>query len=346
MNKTVIIKFLPVILFCHNAAALELSQHLSSSTEPVPKVRVDPKYPIGAARDRREGWAKLSFIIEKDGSVSNVITKEASGSKDFTLAAKKAVMQWQYQPAMENGEPIQQCVNNVFINFKMRKNGTAGVTKRFRRLYDKTKAALAEKDYTTVKTLLTEFEKIKYLHLSENNYLQLLSAQYASDIDDPALQLSHLSNIIFSSDTENNQQRLSILKQKFILEIKLNQLKSAYSTFQYLKKIADDAPYLADYQVLIERIDKFISSDKQLVVNADIRSDDYWHYALVRNEFTLSNITGKLTKMDIRCANQRHVYSIENNNTWKIPDTWQQCHVFVFGENNVKFDLIEHPFKV
>jgi hypothetical protein len=39
--------------------------------------------------------------------------QETSGSKDITLAAKKTVMKWQYQPAIENGEPIQQCVNSV-----------------------------------------------------------------------------------------------------------------------------------------------------------------------------------------------------------------------------------------
>ena len=346
MNKT-IVKFLPTMLLCSSVSAIELSQHLSTSTEPTPKVRVEPRYPVDAARNGREGWARFSFIIEKDGSVSNVITQETSGSKDITLAAKKAIMKWQYQPAIENGEPIQQCANSVQLSFKMhkQKNGTNGATKRFRSLYNKTKSALAEKDYTEVKQLLVKFEKIKYMHLSENNFLQLLSAQYASDIDDPALQLSHLNKVLFSSDPENNQQLVSLLKQKFILQIKLNQLKAAYSTFKYLKKIAGDETYLADYQVLIERMDEFVKSEKALVVSGDIRSNDYWRYALVRNEFTLSNITGKLTKMDIRCANKRHVYSIESNNTWTIPDTWQQCNVYIFGENNTTFNLVEHPFK-
>lgn len=345
MNTTVV-KLLPAILLCNSAAAIEISQHLSTSTESTPKVRVEPKYPVDAARNNREGWARFSFIIEKDGSVSNVITQETSGSEDLTLAAKKAIMKWQYQPAMENGEPIQQCANSVQLSFKMNKekDSTKGATKRFRSLYNKTQKALAEKDYAEVEQLLTKFEKIKYMHLSENNFLQLLSAQYASEIGDPARQLSHLNKVMLSSTPENKQQLVSILKQKFLLQIKLSLLKPAYSTFSYLKKIAADAPYLADYQVLIERINEFVTSEKELVVNGDMRSNDYWHYALVRNAFSLSNISGNLTKMDIRCANKRHVYSIENNNTWTIPDTWQKCHVFIYGENNATFNLIEHPF--
>lgn len=346
MKKTLFITLSPLILLCHNLQALEISKHLATIAEPTPKLRVNPEYPIDAARNNREGWATFSFIIEKDGSVSNVITKETSGSEDITLAAKKAIMQWQYQPALENGEPIQQCANSVKLNFRMnKKNGASGVTRRFRHLYGKTQAALAEKDYEQVKELLGKFSKLKAMHLSENNYLQLISAQYASEIGDPALQLSHLNKAAFNFDRDDSEQIISILKQKLILEVKLNHLKSAYATFARLQYVAADEPYLADYQAMIEYVNAYINSDKDLVIHADIRSEQYWHYALIRNEFTLTNITGKLTKMDIRCANKRHLYSIESDNTWKIPDTWQQCNLYIYGDNNSTFNLVEHPFK-
>jgi hypothetical protein len=76
MNKTFFIIFLPILLLCNRVNAIDISRHLSTTTEPTPTFRVDPKYPKNAARNSREGWARFSFIIEKDGSVSNVITKE------------------------------------------------------------------------------------------------------------------------------------------------------------------------------------------------------------------------------------------------------------------------------
>ncbi|TWX69116.1 energy transducer TonB [Colwellia sp. C1TZA3] len=290
MKKMLVIQLLPVLLptllLCNNAVAIELSQHLSTSTEPTPKVRVDPTYPISAARNNREGWATFSFIIEKDGSVSNVLTKESSGSKDITFAAKKALMQWQYQPAIENGEPIQQCVNRVQLNFRMHEGGTKKVTRRFNSLYIITKAALAENNYVETEALLNQFKKIRYMHLSEHNFLQLLSAQYAKAIGNDTMQLSHLNKVKVASSDKNAAHELSILDQRFVLEIKLNQLKNAYQTYKIIEKISFANPYLAHYQNLIERVDVYINSEKQLIVNADIRSDDYWHHALVRNEFT------------------------------------------------------------
>ncbi|WP_085299816.1 energy transducer TonB [Cognaticolwellia mytili] len=344
MNKLYTISLLPAIFFSNYTTAIELSKYLSTSIEPTPKVRVTPRYPADAARSSREGWAKFSFIIEKDGSVSNVITQETSGSKDLTLAAKKALIKWQYEPAIENGHPVQQCVNNVQFSFNMRKNGTSGATKRFKDLYIKTQEALKEKNYSKTQALLARFKKIKYLHLSENNYLQLLHAQYASEIGDPALQLSHLYSVKIPAGEKNNQQRLSVLKQRFLLEVKLNRLKYAYSTFKSIEKIPQSQTELQSYKDIIKRIDNFIVSDKELIVNANIKKNDYWHHALVRNEFSLTNINGKLSKMDIRCANKRHVYSIENNNTWKIPNSWQQCKLFIFGENDTSFNIVEYPF--
>jgi TonB family protein len=345
MKNLLFISLLSPLLYCNYAVAIELSKHLSTSTQPIPKIRVSPKYPKGAAQSRREGWAQFSFIIEKDGSVSNVINTESSGSKDLTSAAKKAILKWQYEPAMENGKPVQQCVNSVQMDFRMSKNGTKTVTRRFKALYTKTNNALEQKDYVKVEEYLASFSKIKYMHMSENNFLQLLHAQYAKVKGDEALQLSHLYKVRFSSKGEDSEQTLSVLEQRFILEVKLNRLKQAYKTFKAIEKTPSAKPYLERYQTIIKQVDEYINSEKDFMVNADIRSNNYWHYALARNEFTLTNIDGKLSKMDIRCANKRHVYSIENNNTWTIPESWQQCNVFIFGDDDTTFNLVEHPFK-
>lgn len=346
MKNIPIISLLPTILLCNNISAIELSKHLSTTTEPAPKVRVNPKYPVNAARSNREGWAQFSFVIEKDGSVSNVINIANSGSKDITLAAKKAVMKWQYEPAMENGEPIQQCVNYVQLDFEMHGSRTTGVTRKFSNLYKKAKLALDEKKYDEVEELLTRFKKIKNMHATENNFLQLLKAQYAKDMGNDEQQLNELYDVKFKHDKKNNQQRFAVLNEKLHLEIKLNRLKQAYTTYQEIMQLPDAEPHKVYYEKLVNRIDDFIASEEALVINGNIKNKDYWFYSLVRNEFSLTNIDGRLTKMDIRCANKRHVYTVENNNTWQIPKSWQNCSIFIYGEDNTKFNLVEHPFKV
>ena len=102
---------------------------------------------------------------------------------------------------------------------------------------------------------------------------------------------------------------------------------------------------MAKYAQTIAKVDAFIDGDKDFIVDAMIKESDYWSYRLVRNEFSLTTIEGSLNKMDVRCENKRHVYTVENNNTWSIPRTWKNCSLYIYGDDNTQFKLVEHPMK-
>ena len=161
----------------------ELSKHLTTVVEPEPIKRVHPKYPQKAAREGRSGWSKFSFIVEKDGTVSNIIEIASSGSTDFSKAAEKALKSWRYQPAMENGEPVQQCLNTVQMDFRI-SNGSDGVRRRFSKTYKKAMQAFEAKDYQQLEELLDKLRSFDYRHIGENNYLHTISALYAEQLGD------------------------------------------------------------------------------------------------------------------------------------------------------------------
>jgi TonB family protein len=325
-------------------SAVEISKHLTTITEPVPITRINPKYPIKAAREGRSGWAKYSFVIEKNGRVSNIVEIDSSGSKDISKAGLKALKKWQYQPAMENGQPIQQCVNTVQLDFQMSKT-KGGVRKRFRRKYELALKALKEEEYVRLEELILEMKKIPYRYTSENNSLHTLSAEYAEVIGDKKKQLQHLSSISFLNSERLNKYKLAVLHERFFLAASLNRFQSAYRVYNQLKTMDEAKPYIGDYEKVIAKIDTMIGSELDIVIDANISDKDFWHYTLVRNEFSLANIEGSLNKLDIRCANKRHVYSVENNNTWTIPKAWKNCSILVYGDDDTSFKLIEHPIK-
>ena len=331
--------------FCFAQESLPVAKYLSTITAPEPIMRISPKYPINAAKQRREGWAIFSFVIDEEGKVQDVIVKDSSGSIDMTKAAKKAVKQWQYKPALVNGKPIQQCVNTVQMSFKMNKNGTTGVYKKFRSKYKSAIAALENKDYKEVERLLTLMKKNKYMHLSENNYMHLLAADYAADLGDKEQRLFHLSKAAINAVTRNEEQQMAVLYQVFILEVELQKYQAAYETYEKLTALEVAKPYITKLEKVITQINDAISGDKNIVIAANLDDSDHWSTALVRNEFSLSNIEGSLHTLDVRCANKRHQYTVENNNTWTIPSTWEDCSIYVYGEKNTRFNLIEHPLR-
>ena len=56
-------------------------------------------------------------------------------------------------------------------------------------------------------------------------------------------------------------------------------------------------------------------------------------------------IEGNLHKLEVRCANKYHVFTVEPDNMWKIPQSWRGCSVVAFSDNQVTFDLIEYPIE-
>lgn len=72
--------------------------------EPTLIHKVAPGYPMQARTDRISGKVVLSATISADGNVGEI--NVVSGSPILAEAAKQAVRQWRYHPAMLNGSPI------------------------------------------------------------------------------------------------------------------------------------------------------------------------------------------------------------------------------------------------
>ena len=87
--------------------------------EATPIVRIEPKYPVQAARDGKEGWVKLSFTINEVGGVEDVTVLEAEPRRIFDREAKRALRKWKYKPKIVDGKPEKQFNMRVQLDFKL-----------------------------------------------------------------------------------------------------------------------------------------------------------------------------------------------------------------------------------
>lgn len=87
--------------------------------EATPIVRIEPKYPIQAARDGKEGWVKLSFTINEIGGVEDVKVIDAQPKRIFDKEARRALRKWKYKPKVVDGKPQRQPGLTVQLDFKM-----------------------------------------------------------------------------------------------------------------------------------------------------------------------------------------------------------------------------------
>jgi len=69
---------------------------------------VAPKYPRAAQRRDISGWVDLSFTVTTAGEVANVEISASEPATVFNAAATRAVEQWRFEPATEDGQPIEK----------------------------------------------------------------------------------------------------------------------------------------------------------------------------------------------------------------------------------------------
>jgi TonB family protein len=95
---------------------------LPSATTPTREARllqrVEPDYPPEAARGGIEGSVDLSFTVDPDGKVTDVIVDHSEPSDIFDRAAALAVRRWRYEPKLLSGTPVEEHMQ-VHLTFKL-----------------------------------------------------------------------------------------------------------------------------------------------------------------------------------------------------------------------------------
>jgi TonB family protein len=76
-----------------------------------------PVYPARAKEAGIEGIVMLLAVISKEGTLLNITPMNSNVDPDLLNAATEAVKQWQYQPTLLNGEPVE-VITTITVNFR------------------------------------------------------------------------------------------------------------------------------------------------------------------------------------------------------------------------------------
>ncbi|MBU0681980.1 MAG: energy transducer TonB [Proteobacteria bacterium] len=70
-------------------------------------VRIPPIYPMHAKHRGIEGWVKVRFVINEDGSVGGVTVLESSPAEIFDQSVIRCVSGWRFQAGTVGGIPVK-----------------------------------------------------------------------------------------------------------------------------------------------------------------------------------------------------------------------------------------------
>ena len=80
--------------------------------------KVNPEYPEWLKRDGIEGTVLIEAVVSQAGDIVSAKVENTLVHADLAKAALDAVRQWQFQPTLLNGAPIE-VVTRITVRFQL-----------------------------------------------------------------------------------------------------------------------------------------------------------------------------------------------------------------------------------
>ncbi len=320
---------------------------LISAFQPArPLKRIDPEYPVEAAKRGQEGWVQMSYVIDEEGRVQDPVIEDFSGSRAFKRKALNAIKRWTFEPAMKDGKPTQQCHQAVQFDFAL--GGKRGATRSFIQKYKEIDAIYRTGNFAKADEALLRLKDDNTLNRYENAWLWNLDAQIASGLKDWSRELSSYSRMLPShrgigkGDNVFGDEHIAFVHQRMgLIASQLGQFANALTYFDRLSAMENQQKRLEEIKPLLEEINAHINSDTALNVPVTIKEQGSWFHTLIRHQFAFANIEGELDTVEVRCESHREKFTVAEDHIWHIPPSWGQCRVLVEGKDSTKFNLVE-----
>jgi TonB family protein len=321
-------------------------KRITRYTAATPIDRVDPKYPIMAAKDGKEGWVLMSYVVDVEGNVQDPVVEDYEGDKRFQRSALDAIERWKFSPAMKDGKPTEQCHSAVRFDFTM--GGVGGASRKFIRIYEEALDALNEGDLEKAQALFMKLDEGISSNRYENAWMSSLDARIAQAEQNNPRELKAVTRAIANSKSHEkgkgtfDENYIGFLYQrKFILEASLGHFALALETSEAIAQRPDSGTLMSSIQHIVTKIEELIASEQHLRLSVTLSERGHYFHSLARKQFTFIDIEGKLDTVEVRCDTHRERFTVAEAFIWSIPETWGKCRVMVEGEEGTSFSLVE-----
>lgn len=302
------------------------------------------KYPFQELRRGKEGWVVISYIVDVDGRVKDPLVLDSAGSERFAEVAKKALLGFEFYPALLNGKPIETANNKYKFMFSIRKK-SAGASRAFAREYRRIRTLLDNKEFDAFLERAKRLKDTKTNNHYENSFYWLIMAGYYAEIENSKLYLSSLKKAIsYEGEFLPRVMYASALSSLYYQQLGAGELKHAFETADriepYLKKRPELKSVLTHRDQLIEELKTHPTITTPGVVGAK----GFWGHHLFRKNISLNVQSGSVSSLEFRCEQQVRRFEFDQDgpkSMWKIPTKWGDCSVFVKGSVDAEFMLLE-----
>ena len=293
-----------------------------------------------------EALHKVRFTVLADGTTDDVEVVGGFTTPFAKQFVSQSVSEWTFTPGTENGEPVDFYNQEFVIRAQLPEDFT---------ISSNTEEKLKEATKLTEEGKFDRATRMLNRSISNNGLVttfdyalthEMLSSIYMA-MDDPfrALETSKIATMSRTSSTGETEFILppevleTALRKRFLLAASVSQNSEALHAFETLNanfEIPADDPIIAQAEEIKVQID----SPDPLGMLAKI-TDKVWSYEPVRSVFTVTNVDGRLRKINVRCERKNLELDYEEGVDWTLPESFGKCILDFEGRNDTQFTVYE-----
>ncbi len=308
-----------------------------------------PVFPDADVSNDSEGWVRIGFTIDAEGSTRNVTVLDRVGSERMISAAISAVKNWDYKPATLNGQPADQFGNTAEILYELQTGQAKPVHENVIKLYERGRD-LVNKGQVAEGIAVLESAKEERLNMYELATISFALAYAYNQSNEPQKALPHIRHAMIEDGKYLEKRIFNPAKRLRIrLESRVGNLRYV-ACAPALADTDDFDPNGADRKDLMRIIAStttLLKSTSPLVKAAKIDQPDdedkpgMWEHDLIRRKFSFAAITGELTKFRASCVVHLVEDEVKLAQQWSTPEFSGPCTLRVWGTPGTTFKLVE-----
>lgn len=291
-------------------------------------------------RNNKEGWVRLDFMVDTDGTPYEIVVTESVGDEVFHDAATKALEKSRFEPARFEGKPLD-AGHHLYYHFEM---DSSGARPWFVRIYRAAMKAVGDGDREKADRLLEELDSSGPLNLYEDAFLHVAKSAYYATWGNEQQQLEALDRAVGHRTAEKRVPEslyTSLQRARFLLLVKTQDFGRAMRTFKTLTEYPLDADVLAQLRIVVDELETLRQDDRGYSVRGDFADRYIWSYQLFKDEFFLADVEGQIEEIKLRCARKYVFLRFDPDLQYKIERQYLPCHLQLVGDPGTTFKLTQ-----
>lgn len=311
------------------------------------KSKPPPVFPDADVSNDSEGWVRIGFTIDSEGSTRNVVVLDRVGSERMISAAISAVKNWEYRPATLNGQPADQFGNAAEILYELGQNKP--VHAKVIELYERGRD-LVNKGQIAEGIAVLESAKEERMNLFELATISFALAYAYAQSNEPHKALPHIRHAMIE-DGRFLEKRIANPAKRLRIRLESKAGNQRYVACAPSLAETDDfdpkgndrkdlARIIANTTTLLKSPSPLVSTAK-IEQPADDDDPGVWEHDLIRRKFSFASISGELTKFRASCVVHLVEDEVKLVQQWSTPEFSGPCTLRVWGKPGTTFKLVE-----